>query len=149
MTGCSVNNKYFSDGRQWIPDDFDPGKTTLLVEHYPGREKWNDEMMNYLASKYPGKYEVVSKDQIIAMKGKYSDTKVYKYAVLWGAFGGTSFNTFTGGTTVNYYQSTKIDFYGHFLDRTSGKEYPITKKYNNYGSKGYIPFINSVVKYTE
>lgn len=150
VTACSVNNKYFSDGKNWIPADFDPAKSMLLVERYPGKEKWNASVQEFLDKKYQGKYEIVSKEDILAINGKYSDTKVYKYAVLWGIVGSTSNSTFTGGPSVDYmYTNRKVDFYGHFLERATGKEYPVTKKYNNYGWKGYVPFFNSVIKYSK
>ncbi len=74
--------------------------------------------------------------------------KIYKYAVLWGTIGGVSHTSFSGGGTTTNFSSPTIDYSGHFLDRAAGKEYPVTKKYNNYGSLGYIPFFNSVIKYS-
>ena len=149
MSSCSASNKYFSDGKKWIPADYDPAKSVLLVEHYPGKEKWNTSMTNFLDKKFPGKYEIVEKENILAINGKYSDTKVYKYAVLWGEVGGRSHTSFSGGGTTTNFSSPTIDFSGHFLDRATGKEYPVTKKYNNYGSLGYIPFFNSIIKYSK
>jgi hypothetical protein len=149
ISACSANNKYFSDGKKWIPANFDPAKSVLLVEHYPGKEKWNAQMIDFLDKKYTGKYEVLDKAGILAINGRYSDTKVYKYAVLWGTLGGTSHTSFSGGGTTTNFSSPTVDYSGHFLDRAAGKEYPVTKKYNNYGSQGYIPFFNSVIKYSK
>lgn len=149
LTACSANNKYFSDGKKWIPADYDPAKSTLLVAHYPGKEKWNTSMINYLDKNFPGKYEIVNKEDILAINGKYSNTKVYRYAVLWKEIDGTSYTSFSGGGRTTNFESPRIDYSGHFLDRAMGKEYPVTKKYNNYGSQEYIPFFNSIIKYTK
>lgn len=149
MTGCSANNKFFSDGEKWIPADFDPAESVLLVEHFPGKEKWNTDMIHYLDEIYPGKYIVVSKEDIVAIQGKYKDKKKYRYAVLWGTINSRSNSSRQSGNVLYYYSDPKIDFSGHFLERETGREYPVTSKYNNYGSKGYIPFFNSVIKYTK
>jgi len=149
LSSCNISNRSYSDAAKWVPSDFEPSKSALLVEHYPGKDKWNTSMKNFLDKKYPGKYEIVNKEDILAINGKYSDTKVYKYAVLWGTIGGTSYTSFSGGGSTTNFSSPKIDYSGHFLDRATGKEYPVTKKYNNYGWQGFVPFFNSVIKHSK
>jgi hypothetical protein len=149
ISSCNISNRSYSDGAKWVPSDFEPSKSTLLVEHYPGKEKWNTSMKNFLDKKYSGKYEIVNKEDILAINGKYTDTKVYKYAVLWRVIGSISHSSFSGGGTTTNFSSPTIDYSGHFLDRATGKEYPVTKKYNNYGWQGYVPFFNSVIKYSK
>jgi len=77
----------------------------------------------------------------LAINGKYNDTKAYKNEVLWGTVGGTSHTSFSGGGTTTNFSSPKVDYSGHFLERAGGKEYPVTKKYNNYGSLGIFHFL--------
>jgi hypothetical protein len=114
ISSCNISNRSYSDAAKWVPSDFDPSKSTLLVEHYPGKEKSNKSMKNFIDKKYPGKYEIVNKEDILAINGKYTDTKFYKYAVLWGTIGGTSYTSFTGGGTTTNFSLQKLTIAGIF-----------------------------------
>lgn len=149
ISSCNVSNRSYSDAAKWVPSDFDPSKYVLLVEKYPGKEKWNKAMIQYIDKHYPGKYEIADKENILSTEGKYRDPK-YKYAVMWkelGSLSSSNRTTFTPSvTTTTYYSDPKYDINGYFRDRTSGTNYPPTKKYNNYGWQGFVPFFNSVIK---
>lgn len=147
FSGCSINNHSYSDGNKWIPQDFNPAKNILLVEHYIGKEKWNTALVEFLDKHYRGKYEIVDKADILGNQGKYADRNKYQFAILWAEVGSISHTSFAGGSGTTNFSSPQIDDYGHFLDRSSGKEYPTTKRYNNYGWKGYVPFFNTIIKH--
>jgi hypothetical protein len=136
----SASHKTFKDADNWMPQDFNPNKGTLLVETHPVNRKQNDRMLEFLQKNYPYPYEVADSNAINSKEGKYADTKKYPFAVTWkvkkswqaSPIGGT-------GRDMPVY-----DLYGNFVDRTTGKVYPTTKKINNYGQIGYIPFFNSI-----
>ncbi|RYE43190.1 MAG: hypothetical protein EOP48_23045 [Sphingobacteriales bacterium] len=95
-------------------------------------------MENYLEKNYPGKYIVTTIEKIEDKGGEFADTKIYRYAFVWG------------GTTKLSVPSTRpSDVDGHFYDREKEILYPSTRKTNNYGSKVYQPFINSIVRHIE
>lgn len=152
LSSCNISNRSYSDAAKWVPSDFQPSKYVLLVEKYPGREKWNNAMKEYLDKHYSGKYEITDKENILSTDGKYADQK-YKYAVMWKELGGLSSSshiTYTPATTTTtYYSDPKYDISGYFRDRTTARDYPPTKKYNNYGWQGFVPFFNSIIKYSK
>lgn len=141
FTSCNVNKHSYSDGAKWIPTDFNPAKDVLLVEHYPMKEKWNASMAQFLGKRYTWKYEIVDKETILGSKGKYADRQIYQFAVMWINEESPSHSTFSGGGTTTSFSGSQYDMGGHFLDRYTVKEYPTTKKYNNYGWKGFVPFL--------
>ena len=150
ITSCSAGHHSYSDAANWVPVDFDPAKNVLVVETYPIKEKWNNSMRELLYKHFAGKYEIADEQSILSPTGKYSDTKKYRYAVLWRVIhGGTSstHQSFSPGTIMNTtYHDATLDINGYFRDRANGKNYPETKKYNNYGWQGFVPFFNSVIK---
>ena len=136
---CNVGKMTFSDAASWIPEDFNPKNGILLIETYPATEKFNKDMQDFLAKNYPGRYEIVDKDAIYKKKGKYADTKLYHFAFHWGAKSRfDKYNT----PSINYSNPN-----GSFYDRSLNKEYPTTRKINNYGRSSYLPFLNSIVQH--
>lgn len=144
LSGCSVAGSTFSDPAYWIPGDFNPQKGVLLVETFPW-SKANENMKNFLAQHYSGKYEVVDRKDIMSKSGKYADTKKYQFAFLWEK--NYREKQFAGSSITSASTFTAVDPYGNFYDRSVDKNYPTTKKYNNYGNKSYVPFFNSIEKY--
>lgn len=139
LSGCTVSNQTFSDADNWIPADFDSQKDVILVETLNMTRKSNDAMQDWLSNKYSGRYVVLDKEAILSKKGKYANTKQYRYAFMWQEI-----------ATNRHLNSgiRDIDAYGHFYDRLNDKEYPTTKKFNNYGDQAYVPFFNSIAKHT-
>jgi hypothetical protein len=135
LSACSFSKASFSDASKWIPDDFNPKTNILLIERYPMSAKSNIAMQDFLDKNYAGRYEIVDKKDILNRSGKYPDTKLYQFAFTWKA-------------TVSYRRgmsgSADVDPNGSFYDRANDKQYPTTKKTNNYGQKSYIPFFNSI-----
>jgi hypothetical protein len=137
FTACSPGNRSFSDGSKWIPADFDIHSETLLIERYPGKDRLTQDMDEYLSKHYPGKYVILSKEEI-AKSGKYADHTIYRFAFQWKV-----------KERYNYSSGfTDYDPDGNFYDRAADKLYPTTKRINNYGQRSYIPFINTIVNYS-
>lgn len=123
-----------------VPSDFDPEKHILLLEEMPRKNK-PDERNNSVTKKlddafkkyYSYRYEIVSLKEINEKSGKYSDTTVYKFALLNSLSTATRTSSIpeTRKTSTGTYTrhlptttTTVIDF--HFYDRISGKDYPET-----------------------
>lgn len=119
-----------------VPADFKPEQHILLIAEMPRRR--NDNERNKFVTKrldkalkesYPYKYEIVSHAEIMNNNIKYSDTSIYKYALLNHRKFFTSYKPVTrnsngslsGGTSVT---TTYIDFF--FYERTTGSKYQLT-----------------------
>lgn len=130
----------FKNADQWIPGDFNPHNTVLLVQIFDVSDKAQKNMETYMAEKYPYKYEFASLQTIKSKDGKYSDTKLYKYALMVTSH---TINTRdqTGRSGPSY-----VGFDYNFYDRESGKNYPVTGKGSSYAIMTFKPVINSIVK---
>lgn len=132
--GSAQTNRTFADPDYWIPADFNPGTSTLLIARYPLTAKAENKMEEFLSKEYPWPYEIVDESAIRDNSAKYSDTTKYKFGFLW--------------TLKNWYGGRyDVDPNGFFYERTIHKEYPTTRKINNYGQKSYMPFFNTIVKH--
>jgi hypothetical protein len=83
--------------------------------------------MNELLTKYyPGKFELVESEELASSYRKYSDTSIYKYAVLTSLRGYTHSTTTTvtnaHGTHSVSPSATSTTISYRFYDRTVGKE---------------------------
>lgn len=140
----TASHQTFSDVDKFIPPDFNPDKGILLIQIHPVNSKQNDRMLEFLQKNYLHPYEVVAKSEIDNKSGKYADTKKYPFAVLWRDSESIHYSQNSNGTSSNM---PEYDLYGHFVDRSTGNAYPETKKINNYGQVGYVPFFNSIIKH--
>lgn len=130
----------WSDGKDWIPADFDFQKDILVVEVFPLGRRSNEHMVKWLATKYTGKYVVVDKQSIMSKTGQYGDTRKYRFAMLW-----EEMHTDRHGAT-GY---TDLDWNGRFYDRQNDKIYPVSRqaeRRNNFGNISYMSFLNTVMK---
>ena len=80
ITSCSYKSASFSDAEKWIPMDFNPSSSVLLVEEHRASNKENSKMLEWLQKNYPYPYEVVDTTLINSTNGKYADTKKYRFA---------------------------------------------------------------------
>ena len=145
IIGIASNSskKVFKNEENWIPEDFDPAKTTLLVQEFTVSDKAQGQMEDYMAEKYPYKYEFVSRSQIFNQEGKYANTQLYKYALVISS--GTSTTTKSGGaSTSGGLTVTSYDF--NFFDRSAVKHYPKTRRASSYAITTFKPVINTIVK---
>jgi hypothetical protein len=137
--GCKFSKLAYGNGNKWIPTDFDPASTILLVQEYtlPGKDKQRIE--EFMHEKYPYRYEFVPMKTIKSREGKYADTKSYRYALvftsnLYGAFPVDGMNHSFG----------QIAFDFHFYDRESDRDFPPTYKPSSYASWTFKPVINTI-----
>lgn len=143
-SSCWTESKFMERKAQFntsiVPADFNPKKHILLVAEMPRldapderNEKVTSKLDEALHEKYPYKYEIVSIADIQS-NVKYSDTSVYKYALLNTLnsirHGSTTKTTTTGAdgtytrTTSQSARTTYVDF--NFYDRVNKKGYPAT-----------------------
>jgi hypothetical protein len=80
--GCNTSKMTFKNADKWIPADFNPPKTILLVEKFKENARMRNQMEAYMSENYSYKYEFVDKQTIDNRDGKYKDTKLYKYALI-------------------------------------------------------------------
>jgi hypothetical protein len=130
------SKKTFSNGEKWIPKDFDPTKTTLLIQKFRSSEKQQTKMEGYMEEKYPYKYEFVSTETIIEREGKYADTDIYRYALRITSHT----TTYTNSNMV----TSGFDFY--FYDRANDIKYPASNKASSYIFTTFQPVINTILK---
>ena len=145
LFGCTVRNQTFSDGRSWIPENFNPNRDFLLIEQFTITKKSNEAMREFLEQHYSGHYAIEDRETIMSKKGKYADVNKYRFAFLWSLRA----KDHPGGVAGSASHFQDIDPYGNFYDRSLDKKYPSTRKINNYGNKAYVPFFNSIMKYAK
>lgn len=159
LGGCFVSKAkasrtVFKNGKNWIPADFNPQKTVLLVQlinedvvnqgWQMKYKKWNQQMRDYMQEKYPYKYEFASADEIEYKGKKYSDYQKYPYGLMIkdGSY------TYSGGAAGSGANNTNTaDVYDYyFIERATGKKYPVTKKYSKNAVITFMPVINTILK---
>ena len=119
---------------QWLPADFNPNNGILLIQKHPFNKNQNDRMVKFLKKKYPWRYEIATVEQI-KQDEKYSDTRLYQFAILWTDF----------LTPINA-SGYRHDVDGHFLDRSTGTVYPGSSLGYNYGRTGDRQVIKAIAK---
>jgi len=124
--------------RNWIPEDFDPQKCTLLIEKHPLNEKYNNGMIEYLQKEYPWKFEVATYEDI-KNNSKYQDKKIYQFVVLWEDINVK--NPYTTERSIITYH----DLEGHFWDRSTDKQYSESGYSLNRGMTAYKKIISELV----
>ena len=159
MKGCfpsknQASEKVFSNGDNWIPPDFNPRKTVLLIQLLDENvvnqgwrvklKKWNKEMKEYMQEKYPYKYEFSTSDDIEYKGKKYSDYQKYPFGLMINK-GSLTYTGGAAGTGPNNSNTGQVyDFY--FMDRASGKKYPLTKKASSNPVMTFMPVINTILE---
>ena len=138
FTSFEVNHSFGngSGKKDWIPEDFNPKNVTLLIEKHTWNERYNNGMKEFLEKEYPWKYEVVTLDDL-QDNTKYKDKKMYQFALLWSDMASRQM----GDHVITYH-----DLEGHFLDRSTDKEYPKSGYGLNRGQTSYKKIFSVLVK---
>jgi hypothetical protein len=120
----------------WIPENFNPKSTTLLIMTHPLGDKQNERMIKYLDENYPFKYEIIAfrKNPETALDKKYDDLTKYPFLICWNVVTTNSGGNWGGDTFTNFY------------DRKEKKTYPQYRKSLNYGQIAYRPFFKELSK---
>jgi hypothetical protein len=128
------NSSYAQNGYDTlkIPQAYDPGKHILLIASMPrlhNPNKINRSVTSLykksLEENYPYKFEIVSL-QDITDSSKYSDTSVYRFAILNSLSSNEFIHPSTSGNTSRRQSSTSIRITHielSFFDRVSRKQY--------------------------
>lgn len=141
-----------------IPGDFNPDRHILLFQEMPSRKGDGSgspgitKKMDKALQKYcPYKYKIVTPAEILDLS-KYSDTSVYKYAVLNSLRGITRTTTTTvthastgTSTSVSPSATTTYINYG-FYDRVNKIEYGSTRTGNPFIKKAIAAFVKVIEK---
>jgi hypothetical protein len=108
-----------------VPQGYDPQKHILLIAEMPllnNREKTNYAVTRKVNGKFkkyfPYRYEIVSPKEIKSNSGKYSDTSVYRYALM------NNVASFEHDPVHSIHTIEIIDF--GFYDRVTTQQYPQT-----------------------
>ncbi|HEX8331711.1 MAG TPA: hypothetical protein VF622_03770 [Segetibacter sp.] len=142
--GSNPSKKTFGNSENWIPQNFDPKTTTLLIENFSASKSAEEKMQQYMSESYPYKYEFVDLKTIQNRTGKYADTRLYKFALVISMHSST-INKSQGASSSIGLTTTGFDF--HFFDRDLIKNYPSTKRASSYPIMTFKPVINTIVKH--
>jgi hypothetical protein len=138
INGCSASKKSFANSSEWLPTDFHPEQTVLLVQYYgKGANPITAGMIAYMKEKYPFKYKFASIEEIEDPQGPYADANTYPYALVWNV-GGETFGR-NGNKFKEYYDL-------HFYNRKVKKDYRGTGKTTTAPNMTFRPVINTIVK---
>jgi len=146
ITPSVFSQKTLNNGDKWIPTDFNPKTTVLLVEAWSGiqEEKGIAKQEDYMDKMYPYKYEVVSLETIQKREGKYANTKIYKWSLV-SSSNVTALTKSTGAST-NTGVLTSVDRDFHFYDRENDKNYPPTNRSQGPFKQSFQVVINTIAK---
>jgi len=142
VPNCNISKNTISKNQSWIPTDFNPAKTVLLVQKFPYPEKTGQLMEDYMKEKYPFKYEFVTAATIKSKTGKYANTKIYKYALVLSMQNST-LNITKGVSTKTHLPAVGFDF--NFIDRSTEKNYPTTNNTSSFAITTFKPVINTII----
>jgi len=135
FVSCIASNMSFGNGKDWIPPEFDPKTSILMIlETSHGQDK---KMEDYLKKNYPYRYELVRYQDVMDREGKFADAALYRF-VLMGA--NTSVQRTDNGGAVSAH-----DFY--FYDRYRDKKFPATGKGSFSSMTTFKPIINTLAKW--
>ena len=160
VQGCfpskkKATEKVFNNGDNWIPPDFNPQKVVLLVQLLDEEvknegwrmkhKKWNEEMRQYMKDKYPFKYEFTEADAIEYRGTRYSDYAKYPFGLLINN-GSVRYEGVAGKQVGDKFYNTSAVYDYYFIDRSTGKKYPLTKKYSSNPVMTFMPVINTILE---
>ncbi len=147
ITSSAFSQKTLKNGDKWIPPDFNPKNSILLVEAWSGiqEDKGIAKQEEYMDKIYPYKYEVVSFETIKKREGKYANAKIYKWALVSTA--NATALTKANGASTNTGVLTSVDRDFNFYDRENDKNYPPTNKSQGPFKQTFQVVINTIVKH--
>ncbi len=137
LTSFSGNGKVFNNADKWIPADFDPRKTTLLIDCFCSSPLVKKLIEEHMQEKYPYKSVVANdtKDSI-----KYADKDLYRYVLVC--------RNYINSVSDPSGRSSYISLYDyHIWDRKLDKHYPETGKPSQLPMVNFRPMINTIVKF--
>lgn len=119
FSACSNVKSFESNDNDWLPSDFDPTSTVLVIQKVEWPKRQQAIIEEFMKEKYPFKYDFRKSANI---DEEYPDTATHRFVLLYSA------NTHTpapGSKTVLGYDNrltiTMFDF--HFYDRSKKKAY--------------------------
>lgn len=138
--GCVTSLSPRYDGN-WIPYDFDPKKSILLVEKSYPMTSLEKEMEAYMQRHYPYRFEFVLTPTIKLKPGKYNDPVLYRYALVRNS----EFISSVVGPEMKYRVTQRRDF--NLFNLPKNQDYPPSLKQSFSRIKTFKRVINSLVNY--
>lgn len=106
-----------------MPADFDPAVGVLLIEEVMWPERQKRKIKDFLESDYPYKYEIVPIGDMSPASGKYTDTILYRFVMIYSAKEIVwEKRHVEDHSKSSQLRITTFDF--NFVDRQTGKVYP-------------------------
>ena len=146
ITSCYSPKIVVNDGSGWIPEKFNPKSDILVIESCESKAQ-TKKMEKYMNEKYPYKFEFATLNEVVSKTGKFTDRKLYRYFLYMDATTATyqSGMMEKGGGTHSVLSALN-DFY--FVDKVSGKMYPMSKMAASYPYKSFKNVIDVILKKT-
>lgn len=145
------SSKHFLNGEKWVPKDFDPQNTILLIENFSlinknGKDlfaKENEKLKEFMKENYPYPYEFTSNLD----DPKYTKSNKYVYAITWGSHTSTPTpgargNGYAGSTGMTI-SSTGINC--SIFDMKNNVDLPASGKSTSYASGVFSMTINTML----
>lgn len=123
--------------KDWLPPDFDPKNTTLMIEMSLPFTSEEEKMIEYLKEKYPWRCTFVITGDVYKKTGTFGDVNKYRYALMNKSYLLERADPTKGFASVQ-------DFY--FYDRLNDKVYPNTRKGSYKKLVTFRPLINTIVQ---
>jgi len=125
LYGCSASHHTFHNKKKWMPPDFDPKTSILLIER-SGYKRQQKNVEEFMKAKYPYRYAFLG-DTI------HWDKQLYRFEIL-------SVYAVVGNTRpVN-----ATDYYFH--DRLKNIKYPPTNRASSNGSMTLIAMLHTIIE---
>ena len=132
----------------WIPADFDPKNSVLLVQEFTWHragvgEKETAKMKEEMEKTYRYKFEIASFGDI--KKGsKYDDKEKYRYALMW-----TQGSASTWSDGAGHVSGGEAIFHMYIYDRKLDKKNPINPQFNSFIIKVFRPAVKQIVEFLD
>ena len=148
LGGCTTSRSITESGEDYIPADFKPRATVLLIERLDNSSvNQQAKVEAYMKETYPYPYRFINTTDIEDQKGKYANTDSFRY-VLIGSFK-ISNRLGTLGPYTTRSQLEAGPYHYHFYDRKMGKNYPPTQKTNEVIIQAFRYTIKTILENTK
>lgn len=141
MYGCAMPMTSFNNNSNgWKPDDFNPGKGTLLIQRTLPKSQ-QQKIEDFMKEKYAYKYEFVDVEDLNSNIEKFADKNTYRFALV------SSYRVHDihqNDVSKNSLNVGVFDF--NFVDRLKNKNYPKSGIGSSWASMTFKKIIETCLK---
>ena len=148
ISSCSPSKMTFKNGESWIPSEFNPRNTTLLVQKFEVAKSGQKKMEDYMVEAYPYKYRFITLKDLSNTAGRYTNTDSFRYVLEVESHVRQTQSTFNTMGPNKGFSSPGMNITGfdyHFYDRKLDKHYRQTGMGSGYAIMTFKPVINTIV----